>query len=66
MVIGATYTTKIRGCPFVVKDALIGVCDSCGSKHFIDTGTQKWVRAFEEWLGPAVAVLSILFVGQTA
>ena len=43
-----TYTTKIKGCPFVVKDALIGVCDSCGSKHFVDSETEKWVTAFEE------------------
>ena len=42
-----TYSTMIRGCPFVVRDALIGVCDSCGSKHFIDTETKKWAEAFE-------------------
>ncbi len=28
------YQTKFDGEPFTVLDAIIGVCDACGARHF--------------------------------
>ena len=28
------YQIKIKGYPFAVNDARIGVCDDCGAEHF--------------------------------
>jgi len=41
------YPTKIRGYPFVVKDARIGVCDRCGAEHFAARETNRWEEQFE-------------------
>ncbi len=41
------YHTKIKGYPFVVKGAHIGVCDTCGAEHFDVLETQRWVSLFE-------------------
>ena len=51
------YHTKIRGYPFTVRDARIGVCDVCGAEHFAAQETDRWERMFEEehaklFLGP--------------
>lgn len=42
------YHTKIKGYPFVVKDAWLGVCDRCGAEHFAVQETNRWERLFEE------------------
>lgn len=42
------YHTKVRGYPFTVRDARIGVCDVCGAKHFAAQETERWDRIFEE------------------
>lgn len=42
------YHTKVRGYPFTVRDARIGVCDVCGAKHFAAQETERWERIFEE------------------
>jgi ribonuclease HIII len=36
------YKTKIKGYPFVVPEAIIGVCDNCGAKHFEARETKRW------------------------
>jgi putative zinc finger/helix-turn-helix YgiT family protein len=36
------YRTKIKGYPFVVDKAVIGVCDQCGAKHFDSNETKRW------------------------
>ncbi len=36
------YRTKIKGYPFVVPEAKIGVCDNCGAKHFDSNETKRW------------------------
>lgn len=36
------YPTKIKGYPFVVDNAVIGVCDRCGGKHFDANETKRW------------------------
>lgn len=42
------YHTKIKGYPFVVSDAVIGVCDKCGARHYTILETQRWENLFEE------------------
>ena len=42
------YPTKIRGYPFVVKEARVGVCDRCGAEHFAVQETGRWEQLFDE------------------
>jgi len=42
------YATKIRGYPFVVDDAIIGVCDACGTEYFDSREVDRWEREFED------------------
>ncbi len=42
------YHTKIKGYPFIVRGARLGVCDSCGAEHFAALETERWERLFEE------------------
>jgi putative zinc finger/helix-turn-helix YgiT family protein len=36
------YRTRIKGYPFVVDKAVIGICDQCGAKHFDSNETKRW------------------------
>ncbi len=36
------YKTKIKGYPFTVDEALIGVCDECKAQSFAPEETQRW------------------------
>ena len=40
------YQTKIKGYPFVVDKAVIGVCDQCGARHFDANETKRWRKEF--------------------
>src|SRR4030042_5755523 len=40
------YKTKIKGYPFVVDEAFIGVCDHCKAEHFASTETKHWEQLF--------------------
>ncbi len=40
------YKTKIKGYPFIVDEALIGVCDHCGSEEFAPEETKRWEELF--------------------
>lgn len=42
------FATKIRGFPFVVRGAHIGVCDVCGAEHFSARETERWEGMFED------------------
>lgn len=42
------YQTKIKGYPFVVSEAVIGVCDNCGAKHFDSTETKHWEEFYQK------------------
>jgi len=52
------YKTKIRGYPFVVDEALIGVCDRCGSESFAPEETKRWEELFYRSLEARHAFLS--------
>lgn len=41
------YHTKIRGYPFVVTNARLGVCYRCGAEHFAVQETDRWEQLFE-------------------
>jgi putative zinc finger/helix-turn-helix YgiT family protein len=42
------YRTKIKGYPFVVDKAVIGVCDQCGAKHFDANETKRWEELYNK------------------
>ena len=50
------YRTKIKGYPWTVQNARIGICDRCGAEHFDPNETLRWRIEFEEkqsYLTPA-------------
>ena len=52
------YKTKIKGFPFRVNEALIGVCDHCQAESFAPEETQRWEAAFQQALEASHAFLS--------
>ena len=40
------HKTKIKGYPFVVDEALIGICDACGEPNFAPEERQRWEQLF--------------------
>lgn len=42
------YQTKFDEEPFTVPEAVIGVCDICGARHFNAQEWKRWRRLFEE------------------
>jgi putative zinc finger/helix-turn-helix YgiT family protein len=42
------YRTKIKGYPWTVQNARIGICDRCGAEHFDPNETLRWRAEFEE------------------
>lgn len=40
------YKTKIKGYPFVVDEALIGVCNQCQAESFAPEETKRWEERF--------------------
>lgn len=42
------YQTKFDGQRFIVPEAVIGVCDSCGARHFSAEERYRWRQLFEE------------------
>jgi len=52
------YKTKIKGYPFVVDEAVIGICDNCKAKHFASSETKRWEELFYQSLEQRQAFLS--------
>jgi putative zinc finger/helix-turn-helix YgiT family protein len=52
------YKTKIKGFPFRVDEALIGVCDHCQAESFAPEETQRWEAAFHRTLEDRHAFLT--------
>ncbi|MGH7801174.1 MAG: type II TA system antitoxin MqsA family protein [Thermodesulfobacteriota bacterium] len=44
------YRTKIKGYPFVVDKAVIGVCDQCEAQHFNPSETKRWEELYNKYL----------------
>ncbi|HIC90880.1 MAG TPA: helix-turn-helix domain-containing protein [Syntrophaceae bacterium] len=44
------YKTRIKGYPFVVDQAIIGVCENCGARHFSARETKRWEELFNKKL----------------
>ena len=44
------YKTKIKGYPFMVPEAVIGVCDRCKAGHFAADETKRWEEPFSRSL----------------
>lgn len=44
------YKTRIRGYPFIVSEAVIGVCDNdnCRAKHFNSKETKRWEELYNK------------------
>ena len=52
------YKTKIKGYPFVVDEAFIGVCNHCQTEHFAPEETQRWEELFSRSLETRKAFLA--------
>jgi putative zinc finger/helix-turn-helix YgiT family protein len=52
------YKTKIKGYPFIVDEAFIGVCDHCEAEHFASEETKRWDELFYHSLEQRQAFLS--------
>ena len=52
------YKTKIKGYPFIVDEALIGVCDLCHAESFAPEETKRWENLFSRSLEVSQAFLS--------
>lgn len=52
------YKTKIKGYPFVVDEARIGVCDQCNAESFTPEETKRWEEALSRSLEARQAFLS--------
>ncbi len=52
------YKTKIKGYPFTVDEALIGVCDECKAQSFAPEETQRWDELFSHSLQARHAFLT--------
>ncbi|MBP7527345.1 MAG: hypothetical protein KA801_05445 [Syntrophorhabdaceae bacterium] len=44
------YQTRIKGYPFVVDEARIGICDRCQAKHFNSQETKRWEQLYDQQL----------------
>jgi putative zinc finger/helix-turn-helix YgiT family protein len=44
------HKTRIKGYPFVVDEAVIGVCDRCGARAFAPEETRRWEVLFSRSL----------------
>lgn len=42
------YKTRIKGQPFVVDEAVIGICDQCGEKTFNAKEIKRWGKCYQE------------------
>lgn len=45
------YATRIKGNPFTVEDAKIGVCDQCGESHFSAVEHRRWRQLYDAATG---------------
>jgi putative zinc finger/helix-turn-helix YgiT family protein len=52
------YKTKIKGFPFRVDEALLGVCNHCQAESFAPEETQRWEAAFQRALEERQAFLA--------
>ena len=52
------YKTKIKGYPFTVGEALIGVCDECEAQSFAPEETKRWDELFSHSLQARHAFLT--------
>lgn len=52
------YKAKIKGYPFVVDEALIGICNHCQARHFAPEETKRWEQLFSHTLEARQAFLS--------
>jgi hypothetical protein len=53
-----SYKTKIKGYPFVVDEAIIGMCNHCQVRHFAPEETKRWEQLFSHTLAARKAFLS--------
>jgi len=44
------YRTKIKGYPFTIPEAVVGICDRCKAEHFAAEETKRWEELFSQSL----------------
>ena len=52
------FETKFENVPFVVPEAVIGVCDKCGARHFSGREHERWEELFRKWQDEEGRVMS--------
>lgn len=52
------YLTKVGGYPFVVPEAVVGVCDNCGAEAFDPQENRRWAALYSELSGKQGLLLS--------
>jgi putative zinc finger/helix-turn-helix YgiT family protein len=52
------YKTRIKGYPFVIDEAFIGICNQCGAESFAPEETKRWEDIFYQSLEARQAFLS--------
>ena len=58
------FPTKFENVPFIVPEAVIGVCDRCGGQHFNGKEYLRWKQLFQEWRQQEGAILSAQEIRQ--
>lgn len=46
-----TFEVRFENVPFEVREAVIGVCDECGARHFDGRERRRWRRLFDQRRG---------------
>lgn len=59
------YRTKIGGYPFVVAEAVVGVCDSCGAEVFHPEELARWASLYEESIEERELLLTAELIRET-
>jgi|SRR5208337_5339950 len=44
------FRTKVRGNPFTVPKAVVGICDNCGAEYFEPSEIKRWRELYDTYL----------------
>ena len=58
------FETRVRGNPFTIKDAVIGICNKCGARFFDPNETRRWREVYDGSIQSRNVLLSADQIGQ--
>src|SRR6266850_590626 len=59
------FKTKIKGFPFIVPQATMGICDNCGARQYSPHEIERWNQLYLLSLEKGHAFLSPLELAET-